>query len=492
MSLTTTDRLWGACQRWLARRRLWLRQRWTGVRVAVRQWRRHRRAAKNRDTPLREFIYLDEVSVYSLNASRLGAIAAEFTDTETASLQSGGTLSLSGNVGAAKAGAKASDSSTETQQSQVVRRSIVQTTFREFYEHEKDRLATRAVPEDAKVTGIATLDDLDARAEELKVNGLIIDPKQLTRGALLEMEVELETAKIFQFSTIIKELVEIIQENTALFGIDEKSFNEGRSYGRIIEQLLAGLIPIRGLAVDYVRMVLGGRELIVHRKLSEHLLAGDFSCGDGTLETTPLYVVGVTEEALYWKDIRRVLFSGTKFRVLCRLAQDGIRNSWTPIKLRDVLAKMSSDLAGNIDTLALGDFFGGASDEGEESDQKRRRAFRGALYGYTASFAEEHGRGLAPDDLLAVENVVERHQDSFETTSGMKDGFGAIAECLASRFGVELDPIAEKKRRLDALSGAGLSLTGELVLATEPPDDAPSNPFQEEHVLDSEFIAIYW
>ena len=493
MSLTWTDRLWGACQRWLARRRLSLRRRWTSVSVAIRRWRRRRRAEKNRDTPLREFIYLDEVSVYSLNASRLGAIAAEFTDTETTSLQSGDSLSLSGNVGVGRVGVKSSDSSTETRQSQVVRRSIVQTTFREFYEYESDRLATRVVPEDAKVPGIATLDDLNAKEEELKASGLIIDPKELVRGALLEMEVELETAKIFQFSTIIRELVDIIQENPALFGLDEESFREGRSYGRIIEQLLAGLIPIQGVAVDYVRMVLGGQELIVHRKLSKHLLAGDLSSGDDRSETFPLYVVGVTEEALYWKDIRRVLFSGTRFRVMCRMAQDGIRNSWTPIKLRDLLAKMSSDLAEDIDKLALGDFFSGALEESNESEHERRQAIRGALYSYTASLAKQYCRSLAPDDILAVENTVERHQDSFETTTRIKEGFGAIAELFASRFSIELDYSAEKERRLAALNKSGLSLTGELTHVSEPSSDTSFEPTQqEEYVLDSEFIAIYW
>jgi hypothetical protein len=468
-----------------------LRRKWTGVRVAVRQWRRRKKAEKYRDTPLREFIYLDEVSVYSLNASRLGAIAAEFTNTETTSLQSGGTLSLSGNVGAAKAGAKASESSTQTQQSQVIRRSIVQTTFREFYEYEKDRLATRPVPEAGNVADVDSLDDLDAKEKELKADGLIIDPKQLARGALLEIEVELETAKIFQFSTIIKELVEIIQENISLFGIDEESFNEGRSYGRIIEQLLAGLIPIRGLAVDYVRMVFRGRELIVHRKLSERLMAGGLS-EDGPLETFPFYVVGVTEEALYWKDIRRVLFSGTRFHVLCRLAQDGIQDSWTPIKLRDVLAKMSPEMAEHIDTLSSGDLFGGTSDEENGSDDKKRRVLRAALYGYTASFAEEHGRGLAPSDVLAVQNIVERYQESFETTAGMKEGFQEIAARLASSFGVKPNSGAEKERRLHALDEVGLSLAGELNNTTVLSDDAPPQPTQEEYVLDAEFIAIYW
>jgi hypothetical protein len=93
---------------------------------------------------------------------------------------------------------------------------------------------------------------------------------------------------------------------------------------------------------------------------------------------------------------------------------------------------------------------------------------------------------------LNVEGIVERYQDSFATTSGMQEGFGAIAMCLAASFSIEMDSGAEKKRRLNALDEAGLSLTGELESTTEPSDDKPPKPTQEEHVLDSEFIAIYW
>lgn len=178
--------------------------------------------------------------------------------------------------------------------------------------------------------------------------------------------------------------------------------------------------------------------------------------------------------------------------MLCRVSQDGIRNSWTPIKLRDVLAKMSSDVADNIDSLALGDFFGGSAEDRDGGDDKRRRALHAALYGYTASFDEERGENLSPKDVLDVESLVERYQESFGSTTGMREGFDAIAARLASSFGVQTDSRMEKKRRLDAFDAAGLSLTGELVSVTEPSDDTPPKPAQEDHVLDTEFIAIYW
>ena len=111
MSLITGIRNSIQSWRWVIRFRVWLRQ------------RRRKLALRKNKGSLREFIYLDEVSVYSLNASRLGAIASEFTETEKASLNVGVQNSFGAGVDIG---------------SQVVRKSIVQTTFKEFYDNETE------------------------------------------------------------------------------------------------------------------------------------------------------------------------------------------------------------------------------------------------------------------------------------------------------------------------------------------------------------------
>ena len=65
----------------------------------IRNWirsRNRRRPRPNPTEPLREFVYLDEVSVYSLLASRKSGVATQFTDSQTASLNSelGGSLKI--------------------------------------------------------------------------------------------------------------------------------------------------------------------------------------------------------------------------------------------------------------------------------------------------------------------------------------------------------------------------------------------------------------
>lgn len=74
---------------------------------------------KATETPLRQFVYLDEVSVYSLIASRFGPIAAEFTEKQTASLQTEIKPSLGAGSGVAKAGVDSRLTTGQTQESQV-------------------------------------------------------------------------------------------------------------------------------------------------------------------------------------------------------------------------------------------------------------------------------------------------------------------------------------------------------------------------------------
>ena len=110
----------------------------------IRNWLRGakpRRDPENSTGLLREFVYLDEVSVYSILASRKGGIAAEFTESQTASLNSdvGGSLSVGFDATKAKLDSKLQAS--HVQGSQVLRKAIIQTSFKELYDIEQASLA---------------------------------------------------------------------------------------------------------------------------------------------------------------------------------------------------------------------------------------------------------------------------------------------------------------------------------------------------------------
>jgi hypothetical protein len=276
--------------------------------------------------------------VYSLIASRLGPVATEFTETETSSLQAEMESSASiGAPGVAKGELSSSLQSTRSQGTQVLRKSIVQTTFKELYEYEEDNLAMRPHAQGEPVPRIPN-DDLGRAAGTAEFAGWIIDPDTLTRGRLVELEIDLSTDPIYQLSAVVSAFLDIVQEDATVFGISASSqLSLSITVNRILERLLAGLIPLRACVVNYEVVELAGKEWIVHRAVLDAVSSAPGS-------RRPLYLVGVADQALFWKDIRRVLFSESRFRALCRISQSGLRTTWTPVKLLDVFATAIPDL----------------------------------------------------------------------------------------------------------------------------------------------------
>ncbi|QIN81107.1 hypothetical protein GBA65_21985 (plasmid) [Rubrobacter marinus] len=458
------------------------------VKLWFRRWRR-KRAFEKEKSPLREFVYLDEVSVFSLVASRLGAIATEFTDKETASLQSEIKANISaGGTGVAKAGLDSRLTSGQTQESQVVRKSIVQTTFKEFYEHERDSLAVRLVAEDGEVPEVKSLDDFDSKVKGLESGGWITGAEKLARGQLVEAEVQLEAENVFRMSAVVSAIQDMVQDDAEMFGLDG---NEGivqlRSISRVLEKLLVGLVPVRGCVVDYEVAQIGRRELIVHRGLLNQLMSTEH------VSSRPLYVVGVTEQSLFWKDIRRVLFSNARFRVLCRISQGGLQDSWTPVKLFQVLQSVVPRLADPLEE-ALGSGAAALADGGEpnQSTDQKGQLMREALVSYASSLADHYGFNLTEQDSAEVDLLAGQHCASFGTLTERRQAFGAITSFLHERFDFPREPDTAAAYRGVALNDAGFRYSGQVSPLAASEDVLRTAASARGRFLDSEFVAIYW
>ena len=455
------------------------------LRSRFRAWRRARRrkrAAEREQAPLREFVYLDEVSVYSLIASKLGAIATEFTDTETATLAS----EVGGSVGVGAGGTKASLGSklqsTEVRGSQVLRKSIVQTTFKELYELETPLLK---LPADLAPPQVACPPDSQL-AECLGELGdpWAVDVEQLERGHLVELEVELEAEPIYKNSAIIATMMELMQESPelqAVLSLGERSQLE--SFARILERLLAGLVPVRAKAVDYRVVQAEECRFLVHRAVADQLTErADF-------EAAPLTLVGVAEETLFWKDIRRVLFSNSRYRILSRIARSGIQESWTPVKLAHVLADVSPELGAGLEMFNRSVNELAAADDSESAADSA--GMTTALQSFATAAAEALGAELPAD--FAMESLYPSGLPQLsESVIARREAFQPVTQFLESRSAKKLDPLIVAELRASALRHAGLDVD-----TTAPPEPAPlvleSPLVQSAHrYLDVEFIAIYW
>lgn len=458
------------------------------LRARVREWWRSRRqrTASALDL-LREFVYLDDVSVYSLLASKRGAITTEFTETETLSLNSEITGSLGGNFGVAKGDTRSRVDSGRTQGSQVLRKAIIQATFKELYDLERDSLTLRPASVDGAPT-VQSASDLRGELDRVEAGPWVVDQDRLRRGHLIEAEVALEAESIFRVSAVITTILDIMQENQKFFGAEDLTgIAEVRSVGRMLESLLAGLVPIRGCLVDYEAMDLSGREVLVHRAVLDGLADGERP------QTRPVTVVGLAERDLFWKDIRRLLFTGATYRVFARISSSGLISEWQPLKLVEVLKEVHPLLAkqigeiGDLALVAMGDAAAGSGTVGGRiRDQERS-----AMAQYAALLSDHHGKQLEPRTLAAIIANIEPAQDWLATVVGRRRVFSEITRRIDELMGVETGREAAARYRVAAMNDIGLGLGGAFApnRGLECTDHAPS---REERIIETEIVAIYW
>ena len=459
----------------------------------AQQWFRRRRrklAAKGKKAELREFVYLDEVSVYSLIASRLGPVAAEFTATEKKSLQD----ELSGSVGGGAVGIVKGESSTralevQTIGSQVVRKSIVQTTFKELYDFEEDTLAIRPGTQETPPVCAHDVSTLESTIDKLVDSVWVIDPNTLTRGRLFEAEVELAADAIFRVSAVMSAILGITRDiRPEMFGLrDFSAFDQVESVNRILEKLFVGLVPIRGRLIDYNVIRIRGKDWLVHRKACKSL-------GDEATTSQHAYVVCVAEQALFWKDVRRVLFSGSRFRVLCRIAQDGLQDSWTPIKLVHVLNEVNPTLGRTLENASRSALAAmGSADQSAEADDTRMEYMKEALIGYAQMLARHYGCTIGDECMQELQLLAADQCQTTDDIRARRRAFGLISDTLEQRFQIERSPMVEAQYRQTALLEMGLSLNGQLPpAAISNVPDTSSSKSSSERFLDSELVAIYW
>src|SRR5439155_11152100 len=130
----------------------------------------------------------------------------------------------------------------------------------------------------------------------------VLDPARLSRGDLIEMDVQLEAEPIFQARTVISGVLEIIEDDPAAFGVrDFGELGQIRLVSRLLDKVLVGLVPVRGRATTYEMVEIDGNEWLLHTGITAQLPPRSAS-------SSPIVLVGVAEQGRFWTDVRRVLF----------------------------------------------------------------------------------------------------------------------------------------------------------------------------------------
>ncbi len=432
--------------------------------------------------PLREFVYLDDVSVHSLLASRTGNITTESTESETVSRDREARLALGVQGASAGLGTQGS----RTQASQVLRKAIVQSSFKDLYEGERNALALE-VSRDSVPT-VTTIADLETRLESHSRDRWMVDPDRIHRGELLEAEAELEAEPIFHMAEVITTMRDILEENSSVFGSEVTSqVMEMQSIARVLDSLLAGLVPIRARLVDYSIARIGAREVLVHQALLDQLPA------DSQLEVQPVFIVGVTQRDLFWKDIRRVLFSKARYTVFCRLAARGLAATWRPVKVAEVLTAVAPQVDAafqqfsKVAAQAMEEASGASFTQVNPSPESDV----GAIQNYAALLSSHHGQALDAEAIETLLLDLRPEEGWLATVDGRRPVFAEVTCRVDRELGVVTpNDVAHDLRRV-AVSSARVANTSAPLTPDE--GEVPLPPSSgRERFLDTEVVAIYW
>lgn len=424
---------------------------------------------------LREFIYLDEVSLLSLLSSQKG----EITDSTSELASEGREATIDATAGAnpgfiAKAEITSRYQTTNSSTLQTSRKATVQSQFRDLHEIEGLRIIEPVVVDlpAESVDNLRRIDDLSR----------LTPTTQLQRGKLVEFRVRLGADPVFHLGTMVSEFTAMSEDYPDMFAAvgGLTTLREVQPINKILQRLLAGLVPIRATAVDHVVAEIDGIEYVVHREVIKDL----------GLKTRPLEVVGVTEQEAYWKDLRRVLFSEAEFTALARVSRSGLHDSWTPVKLADLFQEVAPNLVDQINEAGRIPFGRAISSDDENSPESK---LADALTRYAATLMSELGTTPTADQETLVTLSIRELRTRSSTVSDQTSAFSVLTKRILELVGGEITSAKALDLRTAAREEVGLSFFPPTSPVTQTKSaDLKELSDAEPRLLDVDFIAIYW
>jgi hypothetical protein len=443
----------------------------------ARWWLRRRQATSHRtnSADLREFVYLDEVSVYSLISSQIGSVAEQYTTKQVDIMSS----ELSSSMGlavptVANAGLGSKLSASNTSERQVLRKSTIQGTYRELREeilHKHLLLPLRgAIP--------AQVDSRNSPSELMREYvgaGVALDEGALVRGAPIELSARLEPDESFSAMTLIDTLRLFEKFADTRDPEVKEGFQTATSLGDILRSMLTGLVPLRGFSLDYSLVVHEGQRWIVRNEALEQ--------SEIKVLATPLTVATVADQTLFWKDVRRLLFGGSSYVVMGRIGSDGLTDSWSPVKLNNVLRRYVPDLADQLDS--LGPLIGTLNFDSQRSQAPPgREQLRIALTRFAASLGES-SPVPAPRNLeQSIDVALETVTVTPTTPDEWRPAFADLVRQLPPEWRKSLDANATAVLRQECIDHAAASNSTAIMPRTTARPPAA--------VLDIKLIAVHW
>lgn len=430
----------------------WILRRWNGL----RGW-----LGLTSLPELREFVYIDEDALISLLASTTGGITQQRTTTQRERISS----SIKGSLGPLGS----SIGSEKEKATQAVRRYVIQSNFKEFYDMRSGDISITDDPDDPPGVYVAAADSEQIRqvAPDLDSSRTI----ELSRGRLFELDVTLGSSRIYDYFKVFGAFEEIIDSFSTEKEVRQQLRRQNVSSEKIamiidlMDTLMAGLVPIECTISNYgVAQV--NQEVLVHKEWAD---AND-------IEYEECRAVGFIDEDNLWQDPTEVLFERDEFTIYGRIDDPIPSTEWNPLKLVDVVQSILPELGNELGNLQtdLQDPKSSSTNHGDQSVEDE-------LENYLEWIAEEQGTTLSDESKEAVIASVGPVLNPLPL-SAKKELFESAERTLSEEVDEDMEVSAEQ--RAEYLS--------QVWQPRQSGEEHEKGDQADEKYLMTNFVAIYW
>lgn len=427
------------------------------------------------DDPLREFIYLDEVSLISLIAAKGGAIAEEIKANNQSLIEGGvsGTIGYEATVGSNLIGSTKGSLGTSvdlktssTQGIETTFKLVAQSRFKQFMASENIKSSV--------ISGAKFSQDSNP-----------LDADKGLRGKLFELDVIPQPTQLFSVSLVMDEIIKMADKAPGqLEQLIPAASSQQLLFGiSMLKLLYAGLIPleasVKGLSIltkDGTNRIVKTPEVINSEPVDD--------------KVSNLKITALASQQNFWTDIRRALYTGKEFKVLVRAIGDCIESNPRSLPLIDVLKSISGntfgELSNNLDKLSSLNLGSMAN-----LDQEGAQLYRNALCTYGNKILA-YAKRKTTSRISALEKFVNSLSIDDLDISSQVAYFNAVSEFLKEKFDISTKEELKAKYRSEARAEAGLSLIEERPTTQKSQMARDDHETKTDYYLDVELVAMYW
>jgi len=257
------------------------------------------------ELPLREFIYLDEVSVISLLASLTREITESRTISETNEKQTSWKLTLKSVISKIPILGRITRETHRIKRDteEVNRKSEIQSKFDELYSKTSNNLELAAGEE-----------------------GVEIPVSNLNEGGIVELQVDFSAHELFHFYKAYQYLFDVFESQTDDYSQEEEEIIE------LMGSLFGNQIPVVGKAVNY-------------RVVDGQICSIDMIDEEDAEE---LQIVGTLDPDILWQDASQFLYDENQFTVYARVPKTHLQKDWDPVKLTRVIRSINKPIGDQL------------------------------------------------------------------------------------------------------------------------------------------------